>query len=330
MAVDRQSSVARPYGLLAWIAVACLGFALAPAPPEPPATTPEEQAVRVRMVDWAVQDAQRWQAERGDLVIPWEQACGHLAIVVDDIGRELHVHERLQDLRFQLTFSVLPGAVYAPGAQLRLRTDPRRYREIMLHLPMEPLDAEQMRRPEDAKEIFLRQIDAPETLRKKLADALARVPTAVGVNNHMGSRLTSDPAAMRVIMEELRARGLFFLDSKTSASSCAHDVAQLHDIPSVARDIFLDHDARPHAISAALERASALACERPTVVIAHPSRAFAETLRDTLPRLHDNRIGIYPVSDVLAHRGYSATADAMDSGKRERNGCAQVLAEPAP
>ncbi len=288
--------------LAVWMAVAGLLLLLAPPPPPPPVTTAEDEAIFQRTVDQTVEKTRRWQQERGDQTLAWDQASGHLAIVIDDVGRELHLFEQLLALRFPLTFSVLPGAVYAPGAQLRLRADRRRYREILLHLPCEPEDPAKMREGLETDELFLRLGDPPERLRAALAAALARVPGAVGVNNHMGSRLTADRAAMDALMPELKARGLVFLDSRTTAASEGLAAAAAAGVPALARDIFLDADPAPAAVLAQLERAAQRARDRPTVIIAHPSQAVVEVLRDGLPRLHAAGIGVYPLREILARR----------------------------
>ena len=289
--------------LAAWGVVAALLLLRAPPPPPPPVTTAEDEAIFQRTVDQTVEKARRWQLERGDRTIAWDQARGHLAIVIDDIGRELHLLEQLQALRFSLTFSVLPGAVYAPGAQLRLRSDRRRYREILLHLPCEPEDPTKMAEGAEPREHFLRVGDPPERLRAALVAALARVPGAVGVNNHMGSRLTAERAAMDALMPELRARGLFFLDSRTTSHSQGEAAAEAAGVPTLGRDIFLDVDPTPAAVRAQLDLAAVRARERPVVVIAHPSPAVVETLREGLPRLYGEGIGVYPLREILAHRG---------------------------
>lgn len=288
--------------LVAWWCVAAVLFAVAPAPPTAPLTTGEDEAIFQRQLDQTGERVQRWQDSRGDLSIPWDDARGHLAVVIDDTGRELHLFDRLLALRFPLTFSVLPGAIYSAGVQLRLRGDRRRPREILLHLPCEPLDPAAMRAGADAREQFLRVDATAEQLRAALHAALERVPVAVGINNHMGSRLTADRAAMDALMPVLRARGLYFLDSWTTARSVGLAAADAAGVEALGRDIFLDHDLRPDAILAQLHRAAARARERPTVVIAHPSQEVVEALRAELPRLHRDGIGIYPLSEILAHQ----------------------------
>lgn len=290
-----------PLGLLATVALACLGFAFAPSPPPPPPMDPEEIAALQRSIDRLVADTRGWQASRGDRMLAWDAAEGHLAIVIDDIGRELHLFEQLLDLRYNLSFSVLPGAVYAAGTQLRLREDRRRYREIMLHLPMEPIEGARMTEGVEAQEHFLLGSDDADTLRTKLADALARVPAAVGVNNHMGSRLSTDRAAMDALMPLLHERGLFFVDSRTSAQTVAEDAARAAGVPAAARRVFLDDDPSPDAIERELQRAATLSRTEPVIVIAHSSPAVVDVLRTRLPELYAQRIGVYPVSTVVQH-----------------------------
>jgi polysaccharide deacetylase 2 family uncharacterized protein YibQ len=296
-----------PYGLIAWIAVECVGFLVAPRPPPVPSMGADEIASTQRAIDRLVEDTRKWQSERGDQTVAWEEASGHLAIVIDDVGRELHLLEQLLGLRWQLSFSVLPGAVYAPGAQLRLRGDRRRYREILLHLPMQPDEPAHMQEGDEARETFLLASDDASELRRKLEDALVRVPAAVGVNNHMGSRLTVDRAAMDVVMAVLADRDLFFLDSRTSAQTVAERAAFEAGVPALARRVFLDEDKTEAGIEAALGRAAELARREPIVAIGHPSPELVAVLERRLPQLHAVGIGVYPLSTLLRYRPPAAS-----------------------
>lgn len=291
---------------MVWLSVAGVLMLAAPAPPDPPTTTEHEAAIMQRTTDMVVRDARQWQQDHGDRWLPWDKAEGHLAIVIDDVGRELHLFDQLLALRYRLTFSVLPGSVYAPGVQLRLRGDRRRYREIMLHLPMQPSDPAKMHQGAEASEQFLRIDDTPVQLRAKVEAALARVPAAVGVNNHMGSALTREPEAMVEVMGVLAPRGLFFLDSRTIGDTQAEAVACAAGVSTLSRDVFLDHDPSAEAIRAALDDAAQQSRERPVVAIAHPSVAVVEVLRRRLPQLYAEGVAVYPVSRLLAAQGARA------------------------
>lgn len=283
-----------------WIAVAAVLFWAAPSPPDPPPVNEQEVAASQRAVSFVVRETKHWQQEHGDKRLVWDEAQGHLAIVIDDVGRELHLLDKLSALRFPLTFAVLPGSVYASGVQLRLRADRRRYREILLHMPMEPLDDAQMLDADNRGESFLRMQDDPATIAHKLELALAAVPAAVGVNNHMGSRLTADRKAMDAVMGVLHPRGLFFLDSRTTADTQAAAAAEAVAVPVMSRQIFLDNDVDVTAIAAQLRKAAELAKTQPVVAIGHPSIELHEVLQEHLAQLHAEGIGIYPLSTVLA------------------------------
>jgi len=288
--------------LLVWIMIACAAFLIVPEPPEPPVANADEQAIRERMAAWAVRDAEQWTSDEGDLTLPWDEAEGHLAIVIDDVGRELDLFEKLLALRFQLSFSVLPGAIFADGVQQRLSADDRRPREILLHVPMEPFDPEAMGGIE-AEEQFLLASDSRAELQAKLRAAIERVPSAVGVNNHMGSRLTAQRKAMAALMPVLREHELYFLDSRTHPKTVAATAATAAGVPTISRKVFLDHDPSPEAIRASLDEAASYAREQPTVAIAHPSVELIEVLRDELPRLHVQGVAVYPVSRLIAGQG---------------------------
>lgn len=121
--------------LVAWWAVAGALFVAAPAPPPGPLASAEDEAIFQRQVEQTVAATRRWQDERGDFRLPWEQASGHLAIVIDGVGDELHLFDQLLALRFPLTFVVRPGAVYAAGVRLRARADRRRPRQVVDEAP---------------------------------------------------------------------------------------------------------------------------------------------------------------------------------------------------
>ena len=297
MSPGRMASLA----LVLWTgaAAAALWFGRETPPPPPPTEDTELVAVQARQVERVREEVDTWAENHGDRNIPWADAKGHLAIVIDDVGRDLEAMEALQALRHPLTFSVLPGAIYAPGAQLRLRADPRRYREIWLHLPMEPMDAAQMFEGDEAREDFLRVADSPEALQRKVLAAIEHVPAAVGVNNHMGSRLSADPRAMAAVMESLAPTGLAFLDSRTTPETVAADAARAAGIPTISRQVFLDHDTRPAAMASALEEAIRQSRRGPTVAIGHPSPELAAVLEAGLARAHRDKIGIYPLSQLI-------------------------------
>ena len=221
--------------------------------------------------------------------------AGQLALVIDDLGRSVDDVAALDALGVPLSYSVLPFEAETPAVVARLRAE---HREILCHLPMEPANAH------DPGPGALRQGMDLDTLAAATARALAQVPGAVGANNHMGSELTTDRAAMGTVLDVLQRHGLFFLDSRTSASSVGFALARSLGLPTAERDVFLDDSPDPAAIRAQLVRFLARSRERgAAIAIAHPRPATLEVLREELPKAKAEGFTFVPVSFLLDRRG---------------------------
>ena len=129
---------------------------------------------------------------------------------------------------------------------------------------------------------------------------LASVPHVVGINNHMGSLLTTRPPAMTDLMQELRRRQLFFVDSRTATDSVAAATAQAQGIPVLARDVFLDDDPSPEAVVAQLAQLERLARRHGYALgIGHPHPATLAALEQWLPQLAARGIDLVPLTTRL-------------------------------
>ena len=157
-----------------------------------------------------------------------------IAIIIDDIGYDQQAAKRLMTLGIPITLSVLP---YAPHAQDIAKTARSRRTELMLHLPMEPIQYPQI---DPGKGALLASMD-PDTLIATTNMDLARIPGIKGVNNHMGSRMTSLSDRMNQIFTVLKKNQLFFIDSRTTSKSVCAASARLFQVPFAQRDVFFDH-----------------------------------------------------------------------------------------
>jgi polysaccharide deacetylase 2 family uncharacterized protein YibQ len=215
-----------------------------------------------------------------------------LAIIIDDLGYDRAAADSLLALGFPLTVSVLP--------HLQLSTEVaeeayRRGDQVMLHLPMQS-ESDTVK----TEEVELRLGMNEHQVDSALVGMLETVPHAVGVNNHQGSRATADPALMAALMPELRRRGLFFVDSRTLASTVAYDTAERLGVRAASRKVFLDDSANREAILGQLELAARDA-ERDgsAIAIGHPRPETIATLAEALPRLQSRGIRLVFVSDVV-------------------------------
>lgn len=215
-----------------------------------------------------------------------------LAIIIDDLGYDRAAADSLLALGFPLTVSVLPHLPLSTevAEEAYLRGD-----QVMLHLPMQSeSDAAK------TEEVELRVGMNEQQVDSALAGMLETVPHAVGVNNHQGSRATADPALMAALMPELRRRGLFFVDSRTLASTVAYDTAERLGVRAASRKVFLDDSADRDAILGQLELAARDANRDGfAIAIGHPRPETIAALADELPRLEARGIRLVFVSDVV-------------------------------
>ena len=224
--------------------------------------------------------------ERGDRELPL------LAIVIDDMGYQQQIDEELLHLNLNLSFAFLPYGPHTPG-QVELAK--RLGREVILHLPMEPTDRHWNPGP---GALTLAMSSAERA--KVFALDLARVAPAVGINNHMGSRFTSDQAAMQDFLALARDRGLFFLDSLTSQDSLGYSLAREMGVKACRRQVFLDN-VRNQARIIGQIRELLVAAERQgwAVGIGHPYPETLAALRAAGPEIM-GRVQLVGVSR-LAH-----------------------------
>lgn len=203
-----------------------------------------------------------------------------VAIVIDDMGNRQNTGRALIALDLPLSFSFLPSTPFSEELQKAAQA---KGRDILLHLPLEPIDPKWNPGPGT----LTTSMDQ-ETMRTIFHDDLQSVPAAMGINNHMGSRFTADPQAMRTLLSLVRSRNLFFLDSVTSSQSVAYDLAREMGIKTERRTVFLDNDQNPEKIRAQLDLLVKLAEEHGQAVgIGHPYPATLEAIRGYQPRLRD-------------------------------------------
>jgi hypothetical protein len=214
-----------------------------------------------------------------------------VAIVVDDLGRSLDDVERLLRLGVPLTYAVLPFESRTPEVVARLRAAGA---EILCHLPLEG------RPGADPGPGAILEEHSPRRLARRAAEAIDAVAGAAGLNNHMGSVVTADREAMRALLAVVAERGLFFLDSRTTAESVAYELARQAGVPTARRDVFLDSSREPEAVAAELDRLLDVARENGAAIgIGHPHEVTLAALEAWIPRAVAAGHEFVPVSYLL-------------------------------
>ena len=217
-------------------------------------------------------------------------AQGKIVLVVDDLGNQRRSGRSVIESPWVTTVAIMPGRPFTEElAQYAFEQG----KEIIIHMPMSnetdvPLGA-----------LGLNRADGKATLLENLHIALAGVPHAVGLSNHMGSRLTQDREAMGWVMAMLKQVGFYFFDSRTVSSTVAYQVAAQYQLPWAMRNIFLDHYRTEDFIAQQWHLALTKARQGETVtVIAHP---YPETLRflNNLQLEPSDLALLLPISQVL-------------------------------
>ncbi len=227
-------------------------------------------------------------------LVPSGEKLPRLAIIVDDLGRDLGALRQLLAIDLPLTLSILPGEAHARESAIAAHEGGR---EVLIHIPMEPQGYPAVNPGADA--LFVSA--SPDELRRRFQGYVAEVPYAVGGNNHMGSRFTEDVEGMAVVLEQLREAGLFFVDSRTTGASVAYDLARRAGIPTAQRDIFLDNVQDEAKIGAEIHKLIRLARQRGrAIAICHPHPTTLAALRRAVPELHAAGVELVPVSSLVA------------------------------
>jgi len=203
-----------------------------------------------------------------------------ITLIIDDVGHDYAVVRRTLSLPPPFTAAILPASPYARAAHDEALAHGR---DVMLHMPMEAGAAPAPGHP------TLRADMDDAAIRRTLRRALDTLPGVIAVNNHEGSRLTTNRGAMEAVMDELRAGGpLIFIDSRTTAGTQAATAARAADLGTGSRDVFLDHDPSPAAVDRAFDHWLATARrEGCALAIAHPRPATLAVLERRLPELAD-------------------------------------------
>jgi len=220
-------------------------------------------------------------------------AQGRLAVIIDDMGSTIQEARALAGIGLPLTFSIIPGlhsdrevAAFAARSGI----------ETMIHMPMQSKGWPQRRLEENG--LLLSMDDA--AIREHLGEYMSRIPTAIGANNHMGSEFTEHEDKMKVVLEVLKGKGFFFIDSVTTPQTVGLRLAREMGMKAGKRNVFLDNEQSGAYIRGQLAQAVRMAKKKGTAIaICHPHPVTIATLAETLPTLAGQGITLVPVSHLV-------------------------------
>lgn len=215
-----------------------------------------------------------------------------VAIIIDDLGYDRQIAEKFMDLNAPITLAVLP---HSPHQETIAQMAHTRNIEVMLHLPMEPVEFPEINPGPGA---LLSSMAADELL-AVLEKNLRSVPHIRGVNNHMGSRLTAQSEQMYQVFSTLKRHGMYFIDSRTTDESVCRPSARLFQVAFNQRDVFLDHIQSADFIRKQLRELVSIARRKGEAVgIGHPHPTTCLVLKEELPTLR-RQVEIVPASYLV-------------------------------
>jgi uncharacterized protein len=218
---------------------------------------------------------------------------GRLAIIIDDMGSSMQEARSLAGIGVPLTLSIIPGlrsyrevAAFAASNHI----------ETMIHIPMQSKGWPERRL--ESNGLLLSMDDA--AISERLEDFMRTLPGAIGANNHMGSEFTEHEDKMRAVLNTLKGRGLFFVDSVTSPRTVGMRLAQELGMKTGRRSVFLDNEQDNAYILGQLDQAVRLAKKTGGVIaICHPHPATIHALEAALPGLAKQGITLVPASQMV-------------------------------
>lgn len=219
------------------------------------------------------------------------------AIIIDDLGRDLAVAERLLDMKIPVTLAVLP---YRRYSQEVARQAFLRGKEVLLHLPLQPLDYPFTNPGAGCLLLSMSRFK----IQSELDAQISSLPFCSGVNNHMGSLFTVKKQPMGWVFSVLKERNLFFIDSRVTRASVAPQLARSHGVGFAQRTHFLDGKRdESHIITQLCRLADFAALNGRGVGIGHPYPETLEALPKALAAFSEKGVQLVPASEILTAPG---------------------------
>ncbi|UUO23417.1 divergent polysaccharide deacetylase family protein [Colwellia sp. M166] len=216
-----------------------------------------------------------------------------VAIIIDDLGYRKSDVQALY-LPGAISYAILPHTPYGKSLALQAKGQNN---EVILHIPMEAKNGKKLGPG------ALTSTMNESSIRQSLTNAFTEIPFALGINNHMGSKLTELYQPMAWTMQFLSERNLMFVDSMTTSASQAEKIAINFGVPSLHRHIFLDNKLEYSYIQSQFEQLIRDAKRYHGVVaIAHPHPETIAALFKLLPLLKQNKIELVAISTLLSNQ----------------------------
>lgn len=165
--------------------------------------------------------------------IPKAAPGAKIAFVIDDAGQSVSNLKKYTSLPFDISVAVLPGLSHTKDCAYVVRAAKK---ELLLHQPMQAENLNLDPGPCAIKP-GMSTFEIAQIVKTNL-DELG--PGVKGMNNHEGSLITGNVIKIGAVLDVAAERGIYFLDSRTTAASMARQAALERDMNIKERDVFID------------------------------------------------------------------------------------------
>jgi len=195
-----------------------------------------------------------------------------LVIIMDDMAFK-HEVDDLKKLHMKITPSFFPPTINHPHTAEYAKE----FKHYMVHFPMQATN------PYFHAEPYTINIDSNYSfILSRVKFIKDNFPNLKFVNNHTGSKFTSDLNSMKKLYKALDTYNLIFVDSVTTLHTKAPIVAKDDKKILLQRDVFLDNIQNVDYIKNQLKKAVKKAKEKGyAIAICHPHKATFEALKES-------------------------------------------------
>ena len=252
----------------------------------------KEQDLENRMVEVE----SRKEEDVSDTILPEKPTPimrGVIGIVIDDFGyRNDEISDGFLELDARLTYAIIPGHRYSTSFGEKAVESGY---EVIVHMPMENTG-----KTYGEEEFVLMTAMDNETIQRRLNNAIEEIPTAIGMNNHQGSKASADQNIMSNVAKVMKERGLFFLDSRTTIETIGETTMEVFGVPTARRNIFLDNEDDEEKIEKQLMKLVKRSEEVGSAIgIGHVKPKTLNVLSDQIPKLKKKGYKFEFVSNML-------------------------------
>lgn len=214
-----------------------------------------------------------------------------IAIIVDDFGYKKEIINLFLKMNYSLTFSILPSEIYSLYASKKAKDLGI---ETMLHLPMESVKPNQ----NPGKYAIMSNMDE-KGIRELVRKNINAVPNIKGVNNHMGSKITADEKIMRIVLEEIKKKDLYFIDSRTTKDTKAQKIATELGVRTNKNYLFLDNEMSVEYIKDRIKKLISICLKNgESIGICHPHYNTVLAIQESFPLFESSGVRLVYASQL--------------------------------